>query len=110
VTSTVINLVRRRRERAGEPSIADACTLIEGWFDSLALVPPVREELGRSFGVILDAVVDGDERAITTWRRIERAMKAPLRAREPGEPGYQRMIDRLATVDALAQHFRMMQK
>jgi hypothetical protein len=73
-------------------------------------VPRVRDALGHSLGAILSAFVDGDERAIAAWKRIAREMKAPLRARESGESGYQRMIDRLATIDALAQHFRMLQK
>jgi hypothetical protein len=78
--------------------------------DSLVLVPRVRDALGHSFGAILSAVDNGDERAIAAWKRIAREMKAPLRAPEPGEAGFQRMIDRLATIDALAQHFRMLQK
>jgi hypothetical protein len=105
VTSAAVDLVTHRRGR-DMPSISDACNLIEGWFDRLAVVPPLREKLGLSFGAILDAVLDGDEGAIAAWRRVEREMRAPIRAREAGEPIYQPLIDRVAVVDALAHQFR----
>jgi hypothetical protein len=105
VTSAVINLDRCRRER-DLPSISDACNLIEGWFDRLAVVPPLREKLGLSFGAILDAVLDGDGRAIAAWWRLEREMRAPIRAREAGELVCQPLLERVAVVDALSHQFR----
>jgi hypothetical protein len=81
------------------PSIRDACGLIEDWLDHLLLAPRVREDLGCTFGAVLDRVADGDEAAIAAWRRVEREMKTPRRAHE-------RWIDRLVTVDAMARQFQ----
>jgi hypothetical protein len=105
VTSALINLDRCRRER-DLPSISDACNLIENWFDQLAVVPRLREKLGLSFGAILDAVLDGDEQAISAWCRVEKEMRSPIRAREAGEAIHQPLLDRVAVVDALSHQFR----
>jgi hypothetical protein len=80
------------------PSIRDACGLIEDWLDHLLLAPRVREDLGCSFGRVLDKVADGDEAAMRAWLRVEREMRTPRRAHE-------RWIDRLVAIDAMARQF-----
>jgi hypothetical protein len=54
---------------------------------------------------------DGDIDAARAWRRIEREIQSPLRAREPGdEHPCQPFIDRVVIVVALAGHYDTMKQ
>jgi hypothetical protein len=103
--SNVIDLDRHRR-KSDMPSFRDACDLIESTFDQLSLVPTVREELGRGLGGVLFAVLDSENHALTTWRLLEREMRAPLRAADHGEWPLQPHTDRIFTIAALCLHYR----
>jgi hypothetical protein len=97
--ASVINLDRCRRER-DEPSIADARLSIEDFIAAMHLAPAVADHISKELGVILAAVVDGNIDAVRAWRRIEREIQAPVRAREDG----------VVVVVALAAHCGMIRR
>jgi hypothetical protein len=106
--ASVIEIGVYRRRRDGEPSIEDARILVEQFISALHLAPAVADHISKELGVILLAVDDGNIDAVRAWKRILREIRAPIRAREPGELGCQPMIDRVVVVVALAAHYRMM--
>jgi hypothetical protein len=107
--ASVVDLGVHRRRR-DEPSIEDACILVEDFVAAMHLAPAVADHVSKELGVILAAVVDGNIDAVRAWRRIEREIKAPIRAREHGEHGWQPLIDRVVVVVALAAHYRMIRR
>jgi hypothetical protein len=108
--ASVVDLGVHRRRR-DEPSIEDARLLIEDFVAAMNLVPTVADHISKELGVILAAaVVDGNIDAARAWKRIEREIKAPIRAREHGEHGWQPLIDRVVVVVALAAHYRMIRR
>jgi hypothetical protein len=102
-----LDAVRRRRN---EPSISDACILLEDFVASLDFTPEVSNHITTELGAILLAIADGNVDAMRSWRRIEREIRSPIRAREPGEHGCQPFIDRVVVVVALAALYRTTQQ
>jgi hypothetical protein len=78
---------------------------IERFAVRLQLRNDVADHLRGLLARILDRASKGDEDAQQAWRRIEREMRAPLRAVESDERPFMPAIDRLAIVVALAEHF-----
>jgi hypothetical protein len=103
----LIDLDRLRRAR-GEPSIASACVLVHRFIEELDLAPVVAQHISSGLDFILLAVSDGNIDAIRSWRRIERELRAPLRASEHGEHPRQAWIDRIVFVEAHTLHSRRM--
>ncbi len=108
--ASVIDMGAHRRRRNGEPSIEDARILVEQFVSALQLAPAVADHISKELDAILAAVAEGNIDAIRSWRRIEREIQAPIRAREPGEHGCQPFVDRVVVVVALAGHYRMMRQ
>jgi hypothetical protein len=90
---------------------SSAYGLVEDFVGQLGATPEVADHVSEALGGILLAEAYGDIDAARAWKRIEREIQSPLRAREPGdEHPYQPFIDRVVIVVALAGHYETMKQ